>query len=234
MTLAFEHPGFAPRLVDYRAGLDLQRAVHAGVVAGTVPNTVLLLEHPPVYTAGRMTRPEDHPWDGTEVVPVGRGGRLTYHGPGMLIGYPILALPVPLDVVRYVRALERVLVDVAAEFDVEATTVEGRSGTWVAADARGPARKLAAIGVQVSRRVTLHGFSLNCNPDLRPFGRIVPCGITDAGVTSLAAETGRDLSPADVAPVVERILIAHEADLCAPPRGAAPTPPPARSEEISA
>ena len=216
MTLAFEHPGFAPDLVDYRTGLELQRRVHGEVLAGTRPNTVLLLEHPPVYTAGRMTRPEDHPWDGTEVVPVGRGGRLTYHGPGMLIGYPIVALPVPLDVVRYVRVLERALVEVAAEFGVAATTVEGRSGAWVPADSRGPARKLAAIGVAVSRRVTLHGFALNCSPDLRPFGRIVPCGIPDAGVTSLAAETGRDLSPADVAPVVEHVLAAHEADLCAP------------------
>lgn len=217
MNLRFEHVGFDPELVEYRPGLDLQRRVHAEVVAGLRPPTVLLMEHPPVYTAGRLTREDEYPYDGTEVVPIGRGGKLTYHGPGMLIGYPIVRLPIPIDVVRFVRVLEQVLVAVARDYGVPAVTVPGRSGAWVAADGRGPDRKLAAIGVQVSRRATLHGFALNCSNDLRPFGKIIPCGIADAGVTSLTAETGRMLRPVDVAVRVERELSVRADDLCGAP-----------------
>ncbi|MCJ8505859.1 lipoyl(octanoyl) transferase LipB [Kocuria flava] len=214
MSLTFHRVGFAPDLVDYRAALELQQEVHRRVVAGERDNTLLLLEHPPVYTAGRRTEPHEYPYDGTEVVPIGRGGKLTYHGPGMLIGYPIVRLPVPIDVVRFVRQLEQVLVAVLADLGVAATTVEGRSGAWVLADERGPDRKIAAIGVQVSRRATMHGFALNCSNDLRPFGKIIPCGITDASVTSISAETGRLVTPADVVERVEQEFSARAAGLC--------------------
>ena len=214
MSLTFHRVGFAPDLVDYRAALELQQEVHRRVVAGERDNTLLLLEHPPVYTAGRRTEPHEYPYDGTEVVPIGRGGKLTYHGPGMLIGYPIVRLPVPIDVVRFVRQLEQVLLAVLADLGVAATTVEGRSGAWVLADERGPDRKIAAIGVQVSRRATMHGFALNCSNDLRPFGKIIPCGITDASVTSISAETGRLVTPADVVERVEQEFSARAAELC--------------------
>lgn len=216
MTLHFATIGLAPELVPYRPALALQEAVHAEVAAGTRGNTVLFVEHEDVYTAGRQSLTAECPFDGTEVVPVRRGGKITYHGPGMLVGYPIVRLATPVDPVRVVRELEQLLIAVAAEFGVEASTVTGRSGAWVHADGRGPERKLAAIGLQVSRRVLMHGFALNCDPDLRPFGRIIPCGITDASVTSLSAELGRPVSPAEVLPVVEREFRAREELLCAP------------------
>lgn len=216
MSLHFEHLGFAPNYVNYRECLELQQQVHREVVAGERGNSVLMVEHPPVYTAGRRTEKHEYPWDGTEVVPIGRGGKLTYHGPGMLVGYPIVRLPVPLDVVKFVRVLEEVIISVVREFDVPAATVEGRSGAWVLADERGPDRKISAIGVQVSRRATLHGFALNCSNDLRPFGKIIPCGITDAGVTSLSVETGKNIEPQDVVTRMERELSRREADLCVP------------------
>lgn len=216
MALHFERLGFAPDLVDYRSCLELQQTVHDQIVAGERGNTVLLLEHNPVYTAGRLAKAHEYPADGTEVVQIGRGGKLTYHGPGMLVGYPILRLPIPLDVVKVVRVLEEIIIAVVRDFGVDATTVEGRSGAWVLADERGPDRKLAAIGVQVSRRVTMHGFALNCSNDLSPFGTFIPCGITDAGVTSLTLETGKQMNPADVVTRMERELAAREADLCAP------------------
>ncbi|WBB82227.1 lipoyl(octanoyl) transferase LipB [Micromonospora sp. WMMD882] len=193
-------------LVDYRAAWDEQRRLHEAVVAGGRPDTVLLLEHPSVYTAGKRTEPWDRPVDGTPVVDVDRGGKITWHGPGQLVGYPILRLPDPVDVVAYVRRVEQLLIDVCAEFGLAADRVEGRSGVWVPADDRGPARKVAAIGIRVSRGVTQHGFSLNCDCDLTHFDRIVPCGIRDAGVTSLSAELGRPVTVADALPVVERRL----------------------------
>jgi lipoyl(octanoyl) transferase len=167
---------------------------------------VLLLEHPSVYTAGRRTEAWERPVDGTPVIDVDRGGKITWHGPGQLVGYPILQLPDPMDVVAYVRRMERVLIEVCAELGLPTGQVTGRSGVWVAADERGPARKVAAIGVRVAQRVTLHGFALNCNPDLSWFDRIVPCGIADAGVTSLTAELGREITVAEVLPVVEKQL----------------------------
>ncbi|WP_375483543.1 lipoyl(octanoyl) transferase LipB [uncultured Jatrophihabitans sp.] len=193
-------------LVPYQDAWARQREVHAEVVAGRAPDTVLLLEHPSVYTAGKRTEAWQRPTDGTPVIDVDRGGLITWHGPGQLVGYPILRLPDPVDVVAYVRRMETVLIAVCAEVGVDAGQVEGRSGVWLPADDRGPDRKIAAIGVRVAQGVTLHGFALNCDPDLAHFDRIVPCGITDASVTSLSRELGRDVPVAEVLPVVERRL----------------------------
>ncbi|MFD2763338.1 lipoyl(octanoyl) transferase LipB [Micromonospora eburnea] len=193
-------------VLDYQAAWDEQRRLHEAVVAGERGDSVLLLEHPSVYTAGKRTEPWDRPMDGTPVIDVDRGGKITWHGPGQLVGYPIVKLPDPVDVVAYVRRTEQLLIDVCAEFGLAAGRVEGRSGVWVPEDDRGPARKVAAIGIRVARGVTLHGFSINCDCDLTYFDRIVPCGIRDAGTTSLTAELGRPVTVADVLPVVERHL----------------------------
>lgn len=193
-------------LVDYRAAWARQREIHEQVVAGISPDTVLLLEHPPVYTAGKRTEPWERPADGTLVVDVDRGGKITWHGPGQLVGYPIVHLPDPVDVVAYVRRMEGMLIDVCTELGVPAGRVPGRSGVWLPADTRRPERKIAAIGIRVARGVTLHGFALNCDPDLSAYDRIVPCGIADAGVTSLSAELGRDVTVGEVRPLVERHL----------------------------
>ena len=195
-----------PGVVDYTAAWDTQRRLHAAVVAGEQPDTVLLLEHPSVYTAGKRTEPMDRPMDGTPVVDVDRGGKITWHGPGQLVGYPIIRLPDPIDVVAYVRRTEQLLIDVCAELGVTTERVDGRSGAWVRADERGPDRKVAAIGIRVSRGVTQHGFALNCDCDLSFYDRFVPCGIRDAGVTSLSAELGRQVTVAEVLPIVERHL----------------------------
>ncbi|MDT4992802.1 MAG: lipoyl(octanoyl) transferase [Actinoplanes sp.] len=193
-------------MVDYRVAWDRQREVHEAVVAGSQPDTILLLEHPSVFTAGKRTEPADRPWDGTPVVDVDRGGKITWHGPGQLVGYPIVKLADPIDVVAYVRRTEQLLIDVCAEFGLGTERVDGRSGAWVRADERGPDRKVAAIGIRVARGVTQHGFAVNCDCDLANFDRFVPCGIRDAGVTSLSAELGRPVTVADVLPVVERHL----------------------------
>ncbi len=207
-----------PPPVDYAWAWDLQRALHDEIVAGTAPDTVLLLEHEPVYTAGRRTDPLDRPLDGTPVVEVDRGGRITWHGPGQLVGYPIVRMPDPMDVVAHVRRLEQIVIDSCALVGLETMRVEGRSGVWVDADDRGPQRKVAAIGVRVARGVTLHGFALNCDCDLAAFDRIVPCGIRDAGVTSLTAELGRDVSVAEMLPIVEgRILSILDLTVGTPP-----------------
>jgi lipoyl(octanoyl) transferase len=195
-----------PGLVDYREAWETQRRLHDAVVAGTQPDTILLLEHPSVFTAGKRTEPLDRPMDGTEVVDVDRSGKITWHGPGQLVGYPIVKLPDPIDVVAYVRRVEQLLIDVCAEFGVAADRVEGRSGAWVRADERGPDRKVAAIGIRVARGVTQHGFAINGDCDLSNFDRFVPCGIRDAGVTSLSAELGRPVTVDDLLPVVERHL----------------------------
>lgn len=178
--------------VDYLTAWDAQRAHAAARRDGSGPDVLMLLDHPSVYTAGKRTQPQDRPADGTPVVDVDRGGRITWHGPGQLVGYPIVALAGPLDVVDYVRRLEEALIAVAVGVGVTAAgRVDGRSGVWLPADDRRPERKIAAIGVRVQGGVTLHGFALNCDPDLSAFDRIVPCGITDAGVSSLSAELGR-------------------------------------------
>ena len=205
--LLVRHAGFGPDAVEYLAGWELQRQVHADVVAGTAPDTVLLLEHESVYTAGRRTEPHERPLDSrTPVVDVDRGGKITWHGPGQLVGYPIVHLPVPVDVVAHVRRIESMLIDMCAEVGVRTTRVDGRSGVWVRADERGPDRKVAAIGIRVAEGVTMHGFALNCDCDLDFFDRIVPCGIRDASVTSLSAELGRDVTVAEMLPIIERHL----------------------------
>lgn len=192
-----------PEPLDYAEGWDLQRRIHAQVITGDSPDTLLLLEHTAVYTAGRRTEPLDRPMDGTPVVDVDRGGRITWHGPGQIVGYPIVRLPMPLDVVGHVRRLEDALIAACADFGLATARVAGRSGVWVLADEGGPDRKVAAIGVRVAQGVTQHGFALNCDCDLGAFDRIVPCGIRDAGVTSLTAELGRRVSVAEALPVVE-------------------------------
>ena len=197
--------GFAPDVVEYQAAWDLQRELHAGVVDGSIEPTVLLLEHPPVYTAGKRTEPGDRPFDGTPVIDVDRGGKITWHGPGQLVGYPIVPLPDPLDVVSHVRRLEEILIETCNEFGLATTRIDGRSGVWV--DDAPIARKVAAIGVRVSYGVTMHGFALNCNPDLSWFDRIVPCGLRDAGVTSLTAELGREITVLDAAEVLTGHLV---------------------------
>ncbi|MGW2668889.1 lipoyl(octanoyl) transferase LipB [Streptomyces sp. NPDC001272] len=243
--LRFVHLGFGPESVEYTAAWEEQRRVHAARFADEIDDTCLMVEHEPVYTAGRRTDPSERPLDGTPVIDVDRGGKITWHGPGQLVGYPILKLPRPVDVVAHVRRLEEALIRTAAEFGVETTRVEGRSGVWVLGDpvedrpktgglsldfdprmgddefdARlaGPEyapsnagqrredRKLAAIGIRVAKGVTMHGFSLNVNPDSTWFDRIIPCGIRDAGVTSLSYELGREITIAEVLPVVERHL----------------------------
>jgi lipoyl(octanoyl) transferase len=206
--------GFAPPLgvapVPYQDGWDLQRAVHAAVVDADRDDTVLLLEHEPVYTAGKRTNSWDRPAGelaaGTPVVDVDRGGKITWHGPGQLVGYPIIRLPDPFDVVAYVRRVEQTLIDACAAFGLGTGRVEGRSGVWVPGGEGRPERKVAAIGVRVARGVTMHGFSLNADCDLAAYGCIVPCGIADAGVTTLSAELGRRVTVAEVLPVVEAHL----------------------------
>lgn len=205
-VLGFRQLGFGEFAVDYGRGWTTQQELHARVVAGEVPDTVLLLEHTPVYTAGRRTEPFERPFDGTPVVDVDRGGKITWHGPGQLVGYPIVRLPRPMAVVDHVRRIEAMLIDVCAELGVTTMQVTGRSGVWIGADERGPDRKVAAIGVRVSQGVTMHGFALNCDNDLAWFDRIVPCGITDASVTTLSKELGRDVTVAEVLPVLEARL----------------------------
>ena len=197
-----------PGLVDYVQAWDEQKRIHEDVVTGARPDTILLLEHPSVFTAGKRTEPADRPFDGTPVVDVDRGGKITWHGPGQLVGYPILRLPDPIDVVAYVRRTEQLLIDVCADLGLATTRIEGqgRSGVWVAADERGPARKVAAIGIRVARGATMHGFALNCDCDLSAYERFVPCGIRDAGVTSLSAELGRQVTVDEALPLVEARL----------------------------
>lgn len=204
--MRFVHLGFAPDLVGYQRAWDLQRELHAKVVAGEEPDTVLLLEHEAVYTAGKRTEPHERPLDGTPVVDVDRGGKITWHGPGQIVGYPIVRLAAPIDVVAHVRRLEEMMIRVCADLGVEAGRVEGQSGTWVLADERGPNRKVGAIGIRVSRQVTMHGFALNCDPDLGWADVIIPCGIPDAGVTSLSRELRRDIPVDEVLPHVEKHL----------------------------
>ena len=207
--LSIERVGFGAGAVPYLQAWKLQRQVHARVAAGEQPDTVLLLEHPPVYTAGRRTEPYERPFDGTEVIDVDRGGKITWHGPGQLVGYPIVRLAKPVDVVAYVRRLELLLMAACSGLGLETVQVKGRSGVWLAADGIRPERKLAAIGIRVAQGVTMHGFALNCDPDLGVFGSFVPCGIADAGVTSLSAELGRDVTIAEMLPrVVDRLLAA--------------------------
>ena len=209
--LLFARLGLGEDAIDYLAAWDLQRRVHEQRVRGEIPDTCLLLEHTPVYTAGKRTSPLDRPVGdpGAPVIDFDPGGNITWHGPGQLVGYPIVALDEPIDVVAYVRLLEDALIGTCAEFGVQAGRVSGRRGAWLPGNGAGiPDRKIAAIGVRVARGVTMHGFALNCDCDLSWYDRIVPCGISDAAVTSLSAETGRRVSVVEVVPVLERQLAA--------------------------
>lgn len=210
--LRFVRLGFGEEAVDYQVAWDKQRQVHAARFADEIDDTCLLLEHPPVYTAGRRTAESERPLDGTPVVDVDRGGKITWHGPGQLVGYPILKLAEPVDVVKYVRRLEQALITVCTDLGLDCGRVEGRSGVWLAASLTEgqwlPERKIAAIGVRVQRGVALHGFSLNCNSVLTGFDNIIPCGLRDAGVTTLSHELGRDVTVDEVTPAVTEAVLA--------------------------
>ena len=194
--------------VEYVQAWDVQRANATARRDDTGPDVLMLLEHPSVYTAGKRTEPADRPQDGTPVIDVDRGGKITWHGPGQLVGYPIVKLGDPVDVVDYVRRVEQALIHVCDQLGVPTGRVEGRSGVWLAADGDRPERKIAAIGIRVQRGVTMHGLEINCNADLGAFGKIIPCGIRDAGVTSLSAELGRDVTVAEVQPLVQAAVLA--------------------------
>ncbi|WP_300266920.1 lipoyl(octanoyl) transferase LipB [Microbacterium sp.] len=203
-------PRLAPNYVPYPDGWELQRSVHADIIDGRRSDTLILLEHEPVYTAGKRTEAHERPQDGTPVIDVDRGGKITWHGPGQLVGYPIVRLPEPMDVVAHVRRLERVLIDVLRPLGVDGYQVDGRSGVWV----RRPLSedKVAAIGVRVQRGVTMHGFAINCDNSLAAFRGIIPCGITDAGVTTVSEVTGSEISPADIVDGVIEAFAAEYAE----------------------
>jgi len=200
----FLNAGLEPKFVDYEEAWELQRTIHSEVATGARANTCLLLEHSPVYTAGKRTEPDEHPQDGTRVIAVDRGGKITWHGPGQLVGYPIMRLPNPIDVVGYVRWLEQVLIDSIAEFGVVGQRVEGRSGVWVMRD--GEFVKVAAIGIRVADATTMHGFALNCNNSVEPYETIIACGIKDAATSTLSELTGTNITTAIAATAVMRHL----------------------------
>jgi lipoyl(octanoyl) transferase len=204
----FEVLGLAPNFVDYQRAWDIQREVHAQVVSGERPNTVLLLEHDGVYTAGKRTEDEERPLDGTPVIDVDRGGKITWHGPGQLVGYPIMRLPEPIDVVGYVRWLEQVLIDSISELGLYTERVEGRSGVW--APVGDTHVKIAAIGIRVAEKVTMHGFALNCNNSLDAYETIIACGIKDAETSTISKLLNRDVTPAMAAEIIHRRLVEIE------------------------
>jgi len=210
MGLEFLDWGLGSQQADYSEAWDLQRRLHAEVAAGNRPDTVILLEHASVYTAGKRTEPEERPTDGTPVIDVDRGGKITWHGPGQLVGYPLVRLPETVLVVDYVRRIEEMLIQTLNDFGLHTGRVLGRSGVWLPADAARSERKIAAIGVRVAAGTTMHGFALNVDPDLTAFTKIIPCGIVDAGVTSMTAELGKAFSVVEVAgvlrPHLERYL----------------------------
>jgi lipoyl(octanoyl) transferase len=212
VTLEYRIAGLGPDAVDYLAAWDLQREMHEAVASGAADDTVLLLEHPPVFTCGKRTDRHERPVDpgGAPVIDVDRGGKITFHGPGQLVGYPIVALPDHVKVVDYVRRVEEALIRTCADLGVTTARVPGRSGVWLRADdpseGHRSERKIGAIGIRVSRGVTMHGFALNCDVDLGWYDRFVPCGIADAGVTSLSQELGRDVTVHEVIPIVQRHL----------------------------
>jgi lipoyl(octanoyl) transferase len=195
--------GLSANSVPYVDALELQRAIHRSVVRAERDDTVILLEHPSVYTAGKRTADDERPTDGTPVIDVDRGGKITWHGPGQLVGYPIVRLAEPIDVVGYVRRLEGLLIDVLAELGLETERVDGRSGVWVADDTGGY-DKIAAIGIRVAEGVTMHGFALNCNNSFAAYDAIVACGIRDAGITSISKVLGREVTTTEVAPLIQR------------------------------
>ena len=196
-VIAVTHAG----IVEYNEALAMQREYHHEIVSNQRENSLILLEHDSVYTAGKRTQDFERPTDGTPVIDVDRGGRITWHGPGQIVGYPIVKLAKPTELVGFVRTLESALIEVCSSFAINAQRVDGRSGVWVC-DQMGE-RKIAAIGIRVASGVTMHGFALNVSPDLSKFGQIVPCGIDDAAVTSMARELKREISISEVAPIVE-------------------------------
>lgn len=217
MSVQFSEVGFAPHFIDYTGAWEQQRTVHAAVVAGSVPNTALLLEHAAVYTAGKRTEDHERPFDGTPVINVDRGGKLTWHGPGQLVMYPIVRLADAHSIRAYVHALEEIIIEVLAHFDIAGVRVDGRAGIWMLADEKGPDRKIAAIGIRVHDGVTMHGIAINANNSLAPYNQIIACGIQDAGTTTMTAESGKDITPADLLPWVreatDRILTPLITDL---------------------
>ena len=220
MTLEFSQLGLAPELVDYQKAWDIQRELHDKVVAGQAPSTVLLLEHAAVYTAGKLTEDHERPFDGTPVVAVDRGGKLTWHGPGQLIAYPILKLKNRAGIRDYVERLEAIMIAVMADYGIPAERIKGRAGVWIRADEKGPDRKIAAIGIRVLNGVTMHGIAINCSNDLAPYGQIIACGITDAGVTTMSLETGQDIRPAHIVERIVEEFRKHEEALVSSPEGA--------------
>ncbi|MGO2035607.1 MAG: lipoyl(octanoyl) transferase LipB [Brevibacterium sp.] len=206
MPLATEELGFAPVLSDYRRTWDLQKRYHEEVLAGSRPSTILLLEHSPVYTAGKRTEDHERPTDGTEVVDVDRGGKITWHGPGQLVAYFIYKLNDPKEVRLFVSQLEDAMIELLAEYGIAATTVEGRAGVWLLGDELRRDRKIGAIGIRIHEGVTMHGLALNCSNDLGAYDAIVPCGIPDADTTTISAELGRPVTPEDVAARLDEIL----------------------------
>ena len=195
-------------LVDYQKAWESQKAIHQDVVDGKRPNTLLLLEHPSVFTAGRRTEESEKPSDGTPVIDVDRGGKITWHGPGQLVGYPIMRLPEPIDVVGYVRWLEQVLIDSISELGLYTERVEGRSGVW--APVGDTHVKIAAIGIRVAEKVTMHGFALNCNNSLDAYETIIACGIKDAETSTISKLLNRDVTPAMAAEIIQRRLVEIE------------------------
>ena len=189
-------------LLDYNEALLIQQDAHEQISTGVMPNTLFFVEHPSVFTAGKRTLDEERPLDGTPVINVDRGGKITWHGPGQIVGYPILRLAKPTELVGFVREIESALIDTCKEFGLQVQRIEGRSGVWTQ-DEINP-RKIAAIGIRVAKATTMHGFALNVNPDLRAFSQIIPCGIADAEVTSMAHELGRDITSQEVLPILER------------------------------
>ena len=196
--------GLGPRYIGYEAAWALQKQIHSQVASGEKEDTVILLEHSSVFTAGKRTEDSERPTDGTPVIDVDRGGKITWHGPGQLVGYPIMKLPMPIDVVGYVRWLEQVLIDTIADFGLKTERVEGRSGVW--APAGESHVKVAAIGIRVAEHTTMHGFALNCNNSLDPYDTIVACGITDAKTSTLSELLGMEITPSMAAEAVQKHL----------------------------
>jgi lipoyl(octanoyl) transferase len=188
--------------VEFQSAWDRQRELHHKIVTENHPDVAVLLEHQNVYTAGRSTKPEDRPTDSSPVFDIDRGGRITWHGPGQIVCYPIMKLDDPVDVVAHVRRLELLIMNVCSKLGLETTQIEGRSGVWVKGNGF-PDKKIAAIGIRVAKKATMHGFALNCNNALVAFRNIVPCGIGDADVTTISLELGRDVSVAEVTPLIE-------------------------------
>ena len=200
-------------LLDYNEALLIQRSTHEQVSAGVMPNTLFFVEHPSVFTAGKRTLDEERPIDGTPVIDVDRGGKITWHGPGQIVGYPILRLAKPTELVGFVREIEGALIDTCREFGLNVQRIKGRSGVWTCNEDN--PKKIAAIGIRVAKGTTMHGFALNVNPDLGAFSQIIPCGIADAEVTSMAQELQREITSQEVLPILERNIVSTLAKVSA-------------------